>query len=535
MAKIDPVFLEQTRQEYLRRYSERPRAASQWLREVAERNMIHYATLHRHLKLCVRGSKEPSQDVALRHSEENAYAQMVWRLVQEKSHGDSRMRVKVVYDHLRSEGRIPEEITIKRIYEAMKRLNLRNDAMPITQRFERKTPMSMWQMDFSKSRYIKHVSDKSGESAVEIRDPQFTKRQDDGKSLWFGVAVDDASRVIYVEYFVARGESSDEVIEFVLHAFDPKPAMLLQGIPESIFVDRGSGWMDGRTAIGLKKMGVKEIVGANAKDALGRTLNVSNKAARGKVERTVRTMKEVIEARLYLKYGHGHRMPVAELNAVVSAMLEEFNQERHPTRRDDSKWNIYQQTIGSWIEDGFQKLRYPADDARALFSRSITKTVIRRKINLGKGIEAVVPSFIDDGAKVEVVRSQAGKGWFLFHDGKLIELAVDQPRSEDEQLARTPVRAEVKTTMLADLALRRRFDQALLAALGTTLQRLSDDEYNDIAPFFEKPHSIEEIEEQVAWMKSRRSIVAEAKAPKAPTPISSNIIMLPKESYRHEK
>jgi hypothetical protein len=303
----------------------------------------------------------------------------------------------------------------------------------------------------------------------------------------------------------------------------------LQGVPKSAYVDNGSGWLDGRMVAGLKKLGVAEILGGFEKDIHNRPLRKRNKQGRGQVERSVNTLKNRMEAALYLRMGKGRKLFVKDLNEALNEWLEEWNQGPHPMDRTESKMNTFLAHSGNH----FENLIFPPEDARAFFSRAITKKVIRRKILVAKNIYAYAPAFVDDGDEVEIIRNQSG--YYLFN-GEMHKLTLEAPEPEtrhEERERPTSIAFEMKDAKLADLSLRKRFDEEMLRELGTSIGRMGDDEWNDIAPFFEAPRSVDEIEEKVRWMSLTHSMKNDAPLPAIARP--SNIIQLPPESFIHHE
>ncbi|HEY3874069.1 MAG TPA: hypothetical protein VGM92_01210 [Candidatus Kapabacteria bacterium] len=514
------LFLESTAQEYRRRYAARPYDASAYLREVADHEAVSVKTLHKHLGLGLRKSREKSIECQARLAEIDSYTRMIWEFSVNHSYDLNKISVAVSFDHLMGEKHLPESLTIKQVYESMRRQRLRNHSAVTWKKIpENRKPMDTWQMDFSKSRYFKHVV--SGDGEIQCVKPIATKRQDDGVSLYMGLAIDMASRVMYVKYYLATGENADSVIEFILAAFDSKAGTFhLQGVPRSAYIDNGPGWTAFEAKAGMKKLGVAKIFGGFEKDVHGNKLPKRNKQGRGQIERTVNTIKNRMEAALFLKLGAGKKLYISDLNAALSDWLEEWNQGPHPMHREESKMNMFLAHSGN----SFENLSFPPEDARAFFSRSIMRTVDRGKVLVKPKTYAFAPAIVDDGEEVEIVKNQ--NGYYIFKNGELHKLTLEGAPEPIHEPRAGNFATETKNAKLAEMALRKRFDEELISVLGTTLHKLNDDEWNDIAPFFEQPRSVEEIEEKVAWMAMARRLATEA-----PVRMPSNIIQLPAESF----
>lgn len=508
-SSFDPLFLERIRVEYKRLKREvSPRAASAYLKDLCASENIKKATLHRHLQLNERGPRENPITVQMRQQQMNDYAKQVFEFHQLHSIDAYAMSYQVAFDVLQAKGELPDWLHMKQIYPAIQRLGLKQDAMPTYERFELPEPMNMWQMDFSKSRYFKLI----GNDEAMICEPRFTKRQDDGNSLWLGIAIDDASRVMYVLYFVAPGENAPVVRDFALSAFEQKERPFLQGIPKCLYVDRGSGWISGDTREGLIKLGITQIVGTDQRDSLGRKMKKSNSQARGKVERSVETIKTKMEAFFFGLKGAGTKLSLSELNEEVSAWIEDWNiNSAHPRIKSKSKWQIFEPKVA--------ELRFPPDDARGYFTRKITKKVRNRRINLANNLYAWVPKglVLNEGQEVEIIRD--AEGWWLFHQGRRIKLTLTEDSIEEVKTNTIEVQSDApqadKTWDEYDL--REIFNAKLMEQCKVPLKRLPDDLVDDLQVWFEKRRTMAEIEDQIGII--RLTLEGRSKKP-------SNIIQL---------
>jgi hypothetical protein len=413
---IDPLLLTSVRQDYLACETSRERRSL--IESTAGDLNVSVATLYRRLDLCQvkpRKKRAVASQIEVKREALDSYGRAVFEFAMQNSFDHAACTYRIAFEFLQAKERIPQWVTEQMIYKAIARKDLENEWSPVARRFEREHAMSMYQCDFSVSRHLKHI----GNGRLMVRNPSATKMTLDRRRLWVGIAIDDASRVIYMEYFLAKGESAIEAQSFLLRAFARKPRIqhhpndfLLQGIPESIYVDRGSGWMDGATQIGLARMGVKMIIGANEKDAMGRPLPRSNKKARGKVEKSVQTLKRRFEMMYSLKHSHGSETDLATLNFELHAWLEEWNQCAHPTRTAEDgsslgKWNLYSGALKS--------ASFPDENALGLFSRTKTCKVRQRLVNVATNVFCIAPLWASDGDTIEVFSTHGF--YFTMHEG----------------------------------------------------------------------------------------------------------------------
>lgn len=335
-----------------------------------------------------------------RISECRVVAESVFRFAQLNSHDHSTCSIFRAFTHLQKCGQIPAHFTYDRINRAINDLNLHNEARPIRCRHAKENALDMAQCDFTVSRHGLYIQGQE----LRVCEAKTTKTNSkDRKKLHCGAMVDDATGVVYAEYFISEGEDMASVHNFLLKGFSRKPEdaeypndMLYQGIPKTIYVDNGSSWMTLITERGLAKMGIKRIAGGFEKDSKGRTLKKRNKTGRGKVERFFRTLKDVFEMEnLQLDLGIGYKLNLSDLNRLLWNWLEVYNQQHHRDTKNESKWNFFRPSL--------EKAVYPPDDALAYFTRQITRRVANGEINVGKGVICVAPQDVDDGSEVEVI------------------------------------------------------------------------------------------------------------------------------------
>lgn len=510
-SKISEEILIEIRRDYYALYDRSPTDASAYLRQVAARRGIHIQTLHRHLKLGVRKPRTADPTVVERHEDHDTFGRLVWKFINDNTFDDIHPSITMAYNTLRRQQRIPEDISRAHIYAAIKRQNLQALSQPLWRRFERRSPMDLWQIDFSKSRFFKHI----GNGEIQICEPNFTKRQTDGQSLWFGVAIDDATRVSFAHYFVSKGEDSLAVHSFLLKAFESKEDdCVLQGLPQAIYVDRGSGWSTKTTENGLAKLGIKQIIGADEKDYHGKTIRRSNKKARGKVERMIRSMKENMEQEFFFTFDVGQRFSMMQFNLIVNRWIREWNHRKHPVRTAETKWELFAPALVD--------MKFAPEEAMAYFNQSTMRKIIGGMINVGSGVRCEAPRYLQLTEQVEVFNDNAGH--YVFHNGGRHKLEY-QMGTTPEQLEKLKVRpsklkagnirSELEIDVLEGHELRKRF----MDELGMPLNAIPEDIWKEFSAFFDTNRTVSEVKLMIAWVREQLQ----------PT-LPKNVIRLPLQS-----
>ena len=491
---IDPLLLTSIRADYLACESSRERR--ELIEGSAQNLCVSMATLYRKLELSQvkpRKQRTVSSAIEVKREALDAYGRTVFEFAQQNSFDHAACTYRIAFEFLQAEERIPKWVTEQMIYKAIARQDLENEWSPVARRFEHEHAMSMYQCDFSVSRHLKHV----GNGRLMVRNPSATKMTLDRRRLWVGVAIDDASRVMHMEYFLAKGESAIEAQNFLLRAFARKPFIahhpndfLLQGIPQSIYVDRGSGWVDGSTQVGLARMGVKMIIGANEKDAMGRVLPRSNKKARGKVEKSVQTLKRRFEMMYSLKHPHGTETDLATLNFELHAWLEEWNQMAHPTRKAEDgsslgKWNLFYPALKSAM--------FPDENALGLFSRTKKCKVRQRLVNVAMNTLCIAPLWANDGDEIEIIAVHGF--YFTMHEGQRHELILQSSMNAQPIGETMRMQIERDDDLLTGSQVNARFSNELMKLSNGRfgIASIPTDMWEQIESFFDTPQTIGSI------------------------------------------
>ena len=502
MSKIplDPILIETVKRDYrmARSRSERKQIV---LRGMEKASFTSYGGFVRHLRLgelCLtnRPTRALSDKEKKRMNETNVLAQAVWNQAQQYSFGDHKIRLSSAFRVMKRTGRLPESCTMKHIYEGIARLELKNQSRTVAKRFERANPLEMVQMDFSRSEFIEYITNKkTGEHTLRVRNPAYTRKEE--LRLWFGMAVDDATRVAYASYYVTKGEDTDVTQDLIQDTFSEKLAVnratgeisterrkLLQGIPRTVYVDRGPGFKSS-TKLGLEKLGVEMILGTNEKDSLGRMTNDSNKKARGKVEKKNGDLKTMFEQELMMELGIGTHITLEDLNERMWQWLEGFNTVHHPTHKREIKWNMFAPSL--------EAAKFPDENMRTLFVRPISRRVINRLLKVAENVWCKAPDWADDGTDVEIIIS--GRKYYTMYKSKRLQLEVF---TSLDATVKPEKREEVLDDMLEARALKIRLDDEIknCSRGEITLASLPDDFEDDIRFFAEHPRSIREIRER---------------------------------------
>lgn len=481
---IPPMVLEQVRREYLAAPGRTQKRAI--VEGAAKHFGVSVSTVNRKLDLRLR-KRTLSQTERERVEEKNAHGRTVWNFAQAKSADDKTCSIKAAYELLIMTGQLPQTFTRKDCYDAIERMKLKNIELEKTQRFtrfEREHPLSMFQVDFTKSDFIRVLGDD-----LIMTDGRWS-RGEDKRYLWIGVAIDDASRVHYAQYMLSVGEDAFLAQQLLVDVMQQKDALLLQGVPRELYFDRGPGFKT-VTQSGLKALGITPIVG----DDFAGTRE-TNKQARGKIEGLIRYIKSDFEQGLHLKYGAKHRFGFGELNELLQEWSEWQNQQVHPTRGETSKWNYFKGALASCT--------FPPRDALGYFSVIKTGTVDRRMIKTGKNDFWQAPPYMDEGTKVEYSLRQ-GECYAIWRgeEIKLVPHSTNMKKARPAAIETFTVERETDTFM--GPLLRDRFNKELHEITNgeLSLRSLSADDYSDIKPFFQDARTLAEIREEASNVKMR--------------------------------
>lgn len=507
----DETWVAAVKQEYLalRAIPGKAKEAAALVTRYAKMHGIDRSSLFRKMKLNIC-KRTPDEAVELSQKRIDAHALDVWNYQRARSRDGAEWSTANAYTRMREQNLIPQEVTLDMVYQSINRQNLRMRAIAVPKMWERETPYSLVQIDYTVSRYFKN----GGDGYAICVDPRFTyKNTEEEERVWMAQVIDDASRVMYGEYIFTKGESLEMVHNFLHAAFREKQRTieatgeilidrLYQGIPRGAYFDRSGSHQSQATEEVLTNLNVKLILGHDEFDGEGMKTGRSNKKAHGKIERNQGDLKRGFEQLASDRIGFGKRIPIHELQEMYLEWMREKNMRYHP-RREGKRWEIFEPHVMS--------ARFPEETAFALLTTSFTRKVRKdRTINVGKNLFAIAPEFIRINATVEII-PEAGS-YYLKHEGVRHLLAMQNTVTSDE-------RNERPSDVLQETQLRERMD-AELAAISdgnVSIKKAKHTHGDDLAFFFEKARTIEELKNLA------RIIVSEINKPRHPNVIIANV------------
>ena len=167
-----------------------------------------------------------------------------------------------------------------------------------------------------------------------------------GHRLWMAGIVDDYSGVFVFQYYVGAGENSAALRLFLDQAWRGlDPQLCLRGLPEILYVDNGSFANNEENIPYLsEEMGVGVEL---------QRCEPYNPRAKGKIERTWRTIKNSFEAPFLSDARAEWRL--SEVNEMAISFCIEMSKRQHRT--------LPQARADVWLAGLKQPARIPADDA----------------------------------------------------------------------------------------------------------------------------------------------------------------------------
>lgn len=502
------------RGEILRKYHAAARREDKTaiIQEVAGRYGVHYSTVHRALKLSVRKKRQASDDLVGKRLAIEEWARQVFDFKLSKNKDDHKISIKKAFRWQQVYGNMPAWITLKMIYDAIESQNLVNLSKNETRRFEMEEPLQLVQADFMRSEYIKHV----GNGILKITSDRYTRtkkqKEEDDVHLWAGGVVDDCSRVVYFEYFLSLGESTEMARTLLFNAMKRKESMLhLQGLPRKLYVDRGPGFREEGFKDGLKKLGIEVKLGGDKVDSRGRPIADTNKQAHGKIEVCNKIIKGDFETDLLLglvegcDFKEGTQISLADLNDLAWKWCEDYNQREHPTRPGMSRWNVFAPVLTA--------AAFPSKEDEALFGDTQLRTVNNNgMISVRPNVWCKAPVWAKPKDKVPVFFN--GGKFFVYHEEQRYELELQMGTPErfrerfqiNKPTGGKKLASNQDTDIIIGSKQREYFAEELERVSGGAYQ-MQDIPHEiwqeDILPWFKADHSLKEIKEQARMMKIR--------------------------------
>lgn len=148
-----------------------------------------------------------------------------------------------------------------------------------------------------------------------IRDDQWYKNKPDGDAriqmkVWRYVLYDHASSTIVPWYVEARGESTDNLFQFLMHAWSRHPGRAFHGVPKHLLWDKGSANTSHPVRNVLKALDVNDITHA---------------AGRARVKGGVEGANNIVETKFESRLKFEPVNSVEELNRAAFAWANAFN------------------------------------------------------------------------------------------------------------------------------------------------------------------------------------------------------------------
>lgn len=293
----------------------------------------------------------------------------------------SRASTKVALSHvvkvLEASDRIPKGVIKSRELSLFMRTYRIGSAHKVTKRFRRNVPNALHHIDFSVSRVVRFA----GSEMVQIRsDYTYENRpNDDRLRVWIGSVVDDASGLMFVKYYLSRGESTTLALKFLRDAWQPKSDYPFYGVPDAKYTDR-AGWARTDEAVHLfDALGVENIL-------------ASTPQAKGKVERKFRPIKEQFENLVIGRLARGSTLSLQKLNELALTFCKEQALKPHP--RAETKleyWRNYVPVLR--FPDNFDELAYRKHEG-----------MVRRGYITFEGKDYFAPAQTPDGTRVELLK-----------------------------------------------------------------------------------------------------------------------------------
>lgn len=490
---LDPILIHNAQCDYRKATTRADR--KKVVLEYAELAHCSERAIYRALKLGELGmtkhAKRSLSTVEMeRISTVNEAATRIYDFRESHRRGEYKISLENAFAHFETHKMLPEGVSLRQIRRALtERLYLDQKGAHVHRRFQRPTPLEVVQADFSRSRRFELRTNREGSEVIHLRNPNYTRKE--VKRLWFGCAIDDFSRVAFAKYYLIKGEGRIEWRNLILDVFEQKEQVdytngvvtghskLLQGIPEHLWTDNIGAMGEASNVEGLRFLGTKHIGG-------GQVNGDANKAARGKVERLVQSIKHGFEEKMLLEYREGYELSLIQLNEMLTAWLEKYNESPHPVKKNVTRWHLFNAVLAS--------CDYPPEDAAQAFYKKMTKKVRNRLVNVLTDVWCKAPDFAKDGTEIPVYR--VGDSWYTMHKGERYRLDVFTSfdvNFRPDKAAKKEEHPDEK--LLGWLQIRPRLVQAIREASAGeyTLADLPDSFDDELERFCEDARTIAEI------------------------------------------
>lgn len=218
----------------------------------------------------------------------------------------------------------------------------------ISGKFARDHSNSLHQIDFS----VSTVLAAAGEGSVQVRSkfkiPYVNRPDDPRERAWIGTVVDDASGVLFAQYFLSPGESTEVAIDLMEAAWRRKPDYPFWGVPEALYSDR-VGW--GKTDKVKHLLGKLETRHVKPEEA-------ETPWVKGKVERPFGIIKEKFEKHTLGALARGTILSLERVNEMLRKFCMEWNTGNHRSGKC-SRISYWRNHVGElWFPANFRDLAF---------------------------------------------------------------------------------------------------------------------------------------------------------------------------------
>ena len=232
-----------------------------------------------------------------------------------------------------SEGKLSESHAVSSLNATAKALGL-NAGSDYCRRMEAEHANQVHRVDVSGSRHFRVVDEVDGDHVLEIcRKEQRNKRWKDNVLLWVIVLIDDYSRLINAAYEVAPGESAAMVQRFCVETWRRGEPL---GMPTDLLIcDQGAFGKESSTKALMEHFGIALEMGMPY-----------NSKRNGRIERPIRDFKAGFERSYLATHRIGDKVTLSQIRDDLVVFIGKLNERRHPIRRDRSKRQDWERSMG---------------------------------------------------------------------------------------------------------------------------------------------------------------------------------------------
>lgn len=344
MAKKIPTEQLITLYHQMEQYAPRSTERKQLIQDFADCLGVSNSTVRRQLRLHVHAIKtkrcDKNQPRVLSETEMLMYCRIIAALKVRTSNKKNRHLstpscIKLLEEHgveteqgfIQAAPGVLKKTTINRYLKQWGYDSCSMRVEPVVVRFEAEQSNDCWQFDFSPS---------------DLK--RFTK--EDEKKLFIASVTDDKSGVLYSEYVQTYGEDALTALKFLFNAMVAKKqaGIPLQGIPKLLYTDNGAFAKSAVFKRALAALGI-ELKTHLPKGRDGRRTTAR---AKGKIERTNRTVKDAFETLFHLHQPEN----LSQANEWLANYLQQYNAMAH-RHEDCNRLQAWQRFLP---QEGFREV-----------------------------------------------------------------------------------------------------------------------------------------------------------------------------------